>query len=240
MRSEWLRAADVRERLLAAGLGESELLRVLAYGGQRFGLKATEFWIIHNGDETRRSSEREVVSSRLWRVFERVGPEFDLVDDVAKERFQTTVSWDSGTFAWTLGKEYGTCVQETWSSVYLDVLSAGSLIEAVSTRSHAQILQDHQIDEWIRDKCPTENSREAWTLYQQEHGKRSGKREHHFKPVSVFRDCQRHLSLLYGIRSHSRTGPINSGLTSDAHSAKRLLGLSSRHASSMPAKSVQQ
>lgn len=172
--TQWMPARTVRDELRAAGIGECDLFAAVAsacLGGRTM---ATGFAHAHDGGRHARTSERRVVSARLWRVFERVDPSFDLEQPEARAAFQRIVRWDRGEFTWTL-EQGESRTQETWDSVLFDRPSFELWVAEIRARAGSDLLQDHEIQNWIAGECPTENGKDARALFRRTFGARAGK-----------------------------------------------------------------
>ena len=163
---EWLAAREVRALLLSAGLATSELNNSVAWYCLRRGLIATGFGRVHDGGQTAQGLERSRVSHRLWRFL------------AAEERpqFACIVRWEDGEFTYIITRESGTDLQESWDSVHFDQLSVASTVREIEARTKANLLHVFEIEAWIRNRCQTENSKDAWKLFKDSFGARAGKK----------------------------------------------------------------
>jgi hypothetical protein len=177
LKPDWLPARELRLRLADEGIGEADLLRLVAWAALSGRLVASGFRTIHTMDNHLSAGERAIVSHRLWRVFERVDPAFDQIEASAKSQFQRIVRWDAGEFTWTLDHSEQDWNQETWSAVHFDRITAESLLAEIRERAEHTLLQDFEIDDWIRESCQASSKNAAWIEFSRTFGRRAVKRD---------------------------------------------------------------
>lgn len=132
MNFNWLSASKYRALLTSEGVGNSELIRVVAYTARDLGLVASGFRGVHFDQEIAEATGRELIKGNIWRVFWKVNPAYEWTDSETKSMIQRIVRWDSGEFNWRSSKPDGSFRQETWRSVFFDRNSAHRVADILS------------------------------------------------------------------------------------------------------------
>ncbi len=175
---DWLSANDTRMRLIRAGIGESDLLRIVAWACRSNRVFSTGFPRIHSDENHSQLIERRNLNTlRIWQVLERLDSSFPLELPDRRKAIRPIIDWKTGHFSFSITKADGRRTEEHWEAVHFDRISVESLMDQWQTRSQVNELQDIEIDVWIGTECQTENSKDAWRAFKGAFGNRSGKRD---------------------------------------------------------------
>lgn len=152
---DWLPARELRKRLISAGVAVPALAVVVAWACRRKGLAAVGFGRVHQGGEVIRELDRAHVDQRVWRVFS--------ADD--KPELDRFIRWDEGEFTWIISRTDEPEIQETWTSVHFDRVSADAIIWEIRERAATDALQDWEIDAWLATECQASDVKKAWKQF---------------------------------------------------------------------------
>lgn len=167
-----IRLSDACARLRAAGVGEVDVLSIIAKAGLRGRIMATGFPSLCIGRKHNAEPNRARVDSRMWRV---------LCHAEAKANGYECFTRDNALF-WTLGDGGDGYRQRSFDVVLLDRPSFELWLRDVVSAYRPGELSQHQIEAWIEDYAGT-NCKAAWADFQRHFGARACKRDERFQPA---------------------------------------------------------
>lgn len=199
----WLDLQEVRTAFTDAGIAGEELVRMLAWACGSRRLIATGFRQISIGNDVASSVDREtlncgqilnfvryafqdgdnvlgaratILEADWFAASFRYRIERDEGDDHPTLEVECWINWQRGEASYRL--ENG--IQEVWRSILIDAPMAQVLARQVVERANLGVLQDWEIDAWIKGHCTSSDVRGGWKEFRQNYGKRTGKRDPHF------------------------------------------------------------
>lgn len=170
--SRTLRLSEAIARLRAAGVGEVDVLSLIAKAGMRGRIYATGFHSVWAGRKhTADPARRYRVDRRMWRVF--CSPK---ADAAGYERFARDEA-----LIWTLDSA-DPYLQEQFDIVMFDRLSFDIWWNEIADHYRPRELSQEEIEGWIRD-YPGSNYKIAWADFQRHFGAGACKRDERFMPA---------------------------------------------------------
>jgi hypothetical protein len=202
--SQWMTALDTKAAFEAAGLRNDNLVRTLAWACNSEKLVSTAFRQLSIGENRCGSDLRESLNvGHLWRFFDRafrdgnnlMGQRSTLLNvdwsycyfNYRVERSEHDerqpldvdcfIDWHRGVASYCYTNRTGVPIQEVWNSILFDRPMVGAFIDEYLRRANANLVQDQEIDDWLRNHCQTNNSKTGWNQFKTQFGARTGKRE---------------------------------------------------------------
>lgn len=166
-----IRLSAAIARLCAAGVGEVDVLRLIANAGLARQLIATGYPAVCNGGRHIAGIERQRVDRHMWRVLASNRPE--------AEAYQR---WAHGNeLGWTLG-DGDKYQHRIFDGVTVDLSLWDLWLRDVVDHYRPGKVSREEIEKWIRE-YPGSNSKTAWSDFQRHFGPGACKRGVEFHPV---------------------------------------------------------
>lgn len=166
-----VRLSDAIARLCAAGVGEVDVLRMIAKAALRTRLVATGFQSVQTGKGCHDSADRMPIRRLTWWAF--CSPRADATGFV-RGIIAEDIIWSRG--------EGASFMQEAWSAVLLDRPSFDLWLLEIAENYRPRKMPPADTEAWIR-AWPGRNSKTAWEEYRKAHGRRACQRDEEFQPT---------------------------------------------------------
>jgi hypothetical protein len=168
-----IRLSDACARLRAAGVGEVDVLRLIANAGLGGRVIATGYRSTCDRGRHTAGIARQRVDRHMWRVLSSTRP--------AAEACQRWAHGDE--LGWTLG-DGDTYQHRVFDGVTVDLALFDLWLRDVANRYRPSKVSREEIEKWIR-AYPGSNSKTAWADFQRHFGPGACKRDMEFRPVWI-------------------------------------------------------